>query len=38
VERIGGEVIMVSGSPFNLKVTRPEDLPRAELFLRMEDS
>lgn len=38
VERIGGEVIMVSGSPFNLKVTRPEDLPLAELFLRMEDS
>jgi len=36
VERIGGEVVMVSGSPFNLKVTRPEDLPLAELFLKME--
>ena len=36
VERIGGEVVMVSGSPFNLKVTRPEDLPMAELFLGME--
>jgi 2-C-methyl-D-erythritol 4-phosphate cytidylyltransferase len=35
VERIGGEVVMVSGSPFNLKVTRPEDLPLAELFLGM---
>jgi 2-C-methyl-D-erythritol 4-phosphate cytidylyltransferase len=37
VERIGGEVIMVSGSPFNLKVTRPEDLPLAGLFLKMGD-
>lgn len=37
VERIGGEVMIVSGSPFNLKVTRPEDLPLAELFLRMGD-
>ncbi len=35
VERIGGEVVMVSGSPFNLKITRPEDLPLAEIFLRM---
>jgi 2-C-methyl-D-erythritol 4-phosphate cytidylyltransferase len=35
VERIGGEVVMVSGSPFNLKVTRPEDLPLAEFFLGM---
>jgi 2-C-methyl-D-erythritol 4-phosphate cytidylyltransferase len=33
VERIGGEVVMVEGSPFNLKVTRPEDLPLAELIL-----
>lgn len=38
VERIGGEVVIVSGSPFNLKITRPEDLPLAELFLRMGDS
>lgn len=36
VERIGGEVVMVRGSPFNLKVTRPEDLALAELFLREE--
>lgn len=36
VERIGGEVVMVSGSPFNLKVTRPEDLPLAKLFLELE--
>jgi 2-C-methyl-D-erythritol 4-phosphate cytidylyltransferase len=33
VERIGGEVVMVEGSPFNLKVTRPQDLPLAELLL-----
>ena len=38
VERIGGEMVIVSGSPFNLKVTRPEDLPLAELFLRIGDS
>jgi 2-C-methyl-D-erythritol 4-phosphate cytidylyltransferase len=38
VERIGGEVVMVSGSPFNLKVTRPEDLPLAELLLGMGKS
>lgn len=36
VERIGGEMVMVSGSPFNLKVTRPEDLSLAELLLQME--
>jgi 2-C-methyl-D-erythritol 4-phosphate cytidylyltransferase len=34
VERIGGEVVMVHGSPFNLKITRPEDLALAELILR----
>ncbi len=34
VERIGGEVVMVEGSPLNLKVTRPEDLPLAELLLQ----
>jgi 2-C-methyl-D-erythritol 4-phosphate cytidylyltransferase len=33
VEEIGGEVVMVRGSPWNLKVTRPEDLKLAELFL-----
>ena len=33
VEEIGGEVVMVPGSPWNLKVTRPEDLKLAELFL-----
>ncbi len=33
VERVGGEVIMVPGSPFNLKVTRPEDVALAELYL-----
>jgi 2-C-methyl-D-erythritol 4-phosphate cytidylyltransferase len=37
VERIGGEVVMVRGAPGNLKVTRPEDLPLAELFLKLGD-
>lgn len=36
VERMGRDVIMVPGSPFNLKVTRPEDLPLAALFLEMK--
>ncbi|MFH1762917.1 MAG: 2-C-methyl-D-erythritol 4-phosphate cytidylyltransferase [Gemmatimonadota bacterium] len=36
VERAGGEVVMVRGSPFNLKVTRSEDLALAEYFLRLE--
>jgi len=36
VERWGGEVVMVPGSAWNLKVTRPQDLALAELFLRME--
>jgi 2-C-methyl-D-erythritol 4-phosphate cytidylyltransferase len=35
VERIGGEVVMVRGAPGNLKVTRPEDLPLAELYLEL---
>jgi 2-C-methyl-D-erythritol 4-phosphate cytidylyltransferase len=38
VERIGGEVVMVEGASSNLKVTRPEDLALAELFLRGERS
>ena len=33
VERLGGEVVMVKGSSSNLKVTRPQDLPLAELLL-----
>lgn len=33
VERIGGEVVMVEGSAFNMKVTRPEDLLLAEFLL-----
>lgn len=37
VERAGGPVVMVRGSPRNLKVTRPGDLPLAELFLRMRE-
>ncbi len=34
VERVGGEVVMVEGSPSNLKITRREDLPLAEFLLR----
>jgi len=33
VEEIGGEVVMVPGSPWNIKVTRKEDLPLAEFLL-----
>ena len=36
VEKYGGEVVMVPGSASNLKVTRPEDLALAELFLGLE--
>ena len=34
VERMGGTVVMVPGSPSNIKVTRSEDLPLAEHFFR----
>jgi 2-C-methyl-D-erythritol 4-phosphate cytidylyltransferase len=37
VERIGGEVIMVPGSPQNIKVTRPEDIRLAELLLSLQE-
>ncbi len=37
VERVGGVVVMVEGSPRNLKVTRPDDLPIAELLLGRGD-
>jgi 2-C-methyl-D-erythritol 4-phosphate cytidylyltransferase len=33
VEAMGGSVRVVEGSPWNLKVTRPEDLPVAEALL-----
>ena len=35
VEAVGGEVVMVRGSPFNLKVTGPQDLAIADFFLRL---
>jgi len=35
VEAVGGEVVMVRGGPRNLKVTRPEDLRIAELYLML---
>lgn len=34
VEEVGGEVVMVPGSPWNLKVTRPEDVSLVELLLK----
>jgi 2-C-methyl-D-erythritol 4-phosphate cytidylyltransferase len=34
VERAGGKVKMVEGSPYNIKVTLPEDLKIAEMYLR----
>ena len=34
VERLGGVVTMVEGSPHNIKVTRVEDLALAELLLQ----
>jgi 2-C-methyl-D-erythritol 4-phosphate cytidylyltransferase len=37
VERVGGEVVMVPGSPSNLKVTQPQDLALARHFLREEE-
>ena len=36
VEHMGGEVFVVMGSDRNIKITRPSDLPLAELFLREE--
>ena len=35
VERVGGTVVMVEGSPTNLKITRHEDLAVAETLLAM---
>jgi 2-C-methyl-D-erythritol 4-phosphate cytidylyltransferase len=36
--RSGGRVRMVEGAPWNLKVTHPEDVAVAELFLRARDT
>ena len=33
VEHLGGEVTVVPGTPTNLKITRPEDLPLARAIL-----
>ena len=35
VERVGGTVVVVEGSPMNLKVTRPEDVVVAEALMAM---
>ena len=34
VEAIGGKVVLVEGSPDNIKITRPRDLAVAEALLR----
>lgn len=36
VERTGGRVKIISGSPFNIKVTTPEDLKMVEYLLKKE--
>ena len=38
VERMGADVRMVDGGAWNLKVTRPDDLPVAEALLRMRSA
>lgn len=38
VERVGGKVKIIKGSPFNVKVTTPEDLEMVELLLSKRDS
>jgi len=39
VERIGGKVKIVEGSPFNIKITTPEDIEMAEYLLpKLSDS
>lgn len=38
VERAGGTVRMVDGGAWNLKVTRPEDVPVAEALLRIQST
>ncbi|HSA58353.1 MAG TPA: 2-C-methyl-D-erythritol 4-phosphate cytidylyltransferase [bacterium] len=35
VERIGAKVKVVTGSPYNIKITTPEDLAIAEAFLKL---
>lgn len=37
VEEVGGEVVMVEGSPWNLKITLPQDLRFAELLLKLKE-
>ena len=37
VEAIGGKVVLVEGSPDNIKITRPRDLTVAEVLLRHPD-
>ncbi len=37
VERVGGRIRIITGSPYNIKVTTPEDLEMVEYFLRKND-
>lgn len=36
VERIGGKIKIIIGSPFNIKITTPEDLKMVEFFIKEE--
>ncbi len=38
VERAGGRVKIIKGSPYNIKVTTPEDLQMVEYILKMEQN
>ena len=38
VERIGEKIRVVPGSPYNIKITTPEDLQIAEAFMRLRQS
>jgi len=38
IERAGGRPVMVEGHPDNIKITRPEDLALAALFLAAQES
>lgn len=37
VERIGGKVKIITGSPFNIKITTPEDIDIAEFLLKKQE-
>ncbi|MDH5547709.1 MAG: 2-C-methyl-D-erythritol 4-phosphate cytidylyltransferase [Gammaproteobacteria bacterium] len=38
IEHVGGRPLMVEGHPDNIKITRPQDLMLAEMFLQQQES